>query len=187
MVVLVHRENTEPLLDEMEIIELQGTLAIPDHLRSSSDDSSVAASASSRDVYLGTVEKQGGKKATLNIGTLVVEGEVNPFKKKVLILRRCDNGVVVEPKDDRPAAQSALRKRPRSESLRAESTLSTAAQDGPMLLEEWLSVQDNEVNVARSVQEMIVEAAEAGGKEYKVVGVAKQHYLFKGKPTRIFK
>jgi hypothetical protein len=177
-----------PPLEEMDIIELQGTLSVPDHLREATRSSSSSHETSNKnDVFLGTIERQGGKKVTLNIGTLVVEGEVNPYKKKVLLLRR------VDAEGDEQSTSVESRKRPRDERDNSQLEVEAASSniqypEAPMLLEDWLAIGDNEERMARAAHEAVVAAATASGKpEYKVVGVAVNHYLFKSKPSRIFK
>ncbi|CUI15048.1 Hypothetical protein, putative [Bodo saltans] len=175
--------SSDSPLEEMDIIELQGTLSVPDHLRQQqhADDSS-----SSSEVFLGTVERQGGKKVTLNIGTLVVEGEINPYKKKMLILQRVDR----EPQVCASTSSTSENRKRCREDIHGEEEDPNKLDypSEPMLLGEWLSLGDNEERVARAAQAAIIAAAETTSKrEYKVVGVATNHYLFKSKPSRVFK
>lgn len=177
--------SAPPPLEEMDIVELQGTLSVPEHLQaqaagSSDDDTgegSSAARSSGRELFLGTIERQGAKKATLNIGTLVVEGEVNPYKKKILILRRI-------------APSAAGTKRPRedgdSEMLQQPAEATITYPEEPITLADWLATGDNDARVTEAARVAIENAADRT-REYEVAGVAVNHFLFKAKPARIFK
>ena len=106
--------------------------------------------------FIRTTDPAKPKKCTLHIGTQVIEGESSQLKRPVVVVRKSTHD-----------EQSVSRKRPRD-----------APGMSLVLFEDWI------VNELHNDDE--VDTAVRSSGEYEVVGIARQHFLFSGKPMRIF-
>lgn len=192
-----------------DVVELQGTLAVPDDMRrapSSHDDAPPFSSAldalepNDNDfIELGHISRNPpqGKKCVLHIKTLAVEGEVAPCKRPMLILRK----IKLPPPPPPSVGSTSTKKRSRDDDdgdhhRGEEGALATAAAESQAapyieLFSDWCErVPDLRQAAWEDLQRACAANATTSGEElayaYEVVGFAKNTFLFKSKPARIF-
>ncbi len=155
---------------ELFLVEMQGTLAIA---KDSEGESGT--------VEIGSLNQDPAKpkKCALHIGTQVCEGDVSQLKRPILVVKRIPAERLQLPvKRIREKQQNC---RVEKDDPSCDGSRPSAASSCAQLFEDWMMSDEG--------QRQCNPAADDGERDppaYEIVGVARQQFLFSGKPMRIF-